>query len=63
MATYYSPTHLMDPATVPEQPQDLIQQWMLRNLTLATTTTDDTIKFMVRRMLLANSSMYGAATG
>ncbi len=60
MAAYYSPTHLVDPAAVPEQPQDLIKQWTLRNLTLATTTTNDTIKFMVRRKFLTNSSMCGA---
>ncbi len=54
MAAYYSPTHLVDPATVPEQPQDVIQK---RTLTLATTTTEDTVKFMAQRELLANWSM------
>ncbi len=47
----------MDPATVPEQPQDVIQKWTLRSLTLATTTTEDTVKFMAQCKLLANWSM------
>ena len=49
-------SHLLDPATIPEQPQDLIQQWTLRDLTLATATTEDSVKFLAKRKLLANSS-------
>ncbi len=59
-ANYHSPTHLADPAIIPQQPQDLIQEWSLRNVTLVTATTEDTIKFMVKRKPLANSSMCGA---
>ncbi len=57
MANYYSPTHLVNPTVIPQQPQDLIQEWSLRNLTLATTTMADTIKFLVKQKLLGNSSM------
>ncbi len=53
---YHSPTHLLDPTTIPQQPQELIQEWTLRNLSLATTTIEDTIKFLVKHKLLANCS-------
>ncbi len=53
---YHSMSHLLDPATIPEQSQDLIQQWTLRDLMLATATTEDTIKFLAKHKLLANSS-------
>ncbi len=42
------------------QPQDLIRKQTLRSLTLATTTTEDTVKFMTQCQLLANSSMCDA---
>ncbi len=45
----------MDRAAIPQQPQELIQEWTLRNLSLATNTIEDTVKFLAKRKLLANS--------
>ena len=53
---YHSPSHLLYPATIPEHLQEFIQQWTLRDLTLATTSTEDTVKFLAKRKLVANSS-------
>ena len=50
---YDSLTYLLDPTTIPQQ---LIQEWTLRNLFLATTTIEDAIKFLVKHKLLANCS-------
>ena len=57
---YYLPAHQLDPATISQQPQELIQEWTLRNLSLATSTIEDIFKFPAKHKLLANYSTCAA---